>query len=1173
MASAQRGRVNRVFRQGAVLGLVCTGLLLGLYPAMTGAAGGEYLGSFGPDETTNSEFEAPGAVAVDQETGAVYVIDRQKQVLYKFDSSGSPLEFEGTAGYLTGNEITGLVFNPGNGTSQVAVDSETHVIYVTSENKVRAFESDGEPHNFAEGPGEGTSEIPGASELTGVAVDKFGDIYVSDGGDKKIRIYSRTGTLVTEFATEESGSFESFGPANLSVSPSGTIYVVRRSSSVYRFDPSQFPITPTTTFSLGTKLDLVTAYTVAVDPSTSYVYIGQEASPTTSRVAVYNANNELVGTLGGPGQPGDLAEAPVGVAVLASEKRVYVADRVEILSGAQRVEMFQSFSFFEGPPTISESVTDITSHSAELRARINPNTFDATYWFEYGQVDCAIAPGECTKVPASGAAIGSGHEAVPVSAAISGLQPGTKYFYRAVAENSKGTTEGSTRSFVTQKAQFGSGLPDGRVWEQATPGNKFGGSITNSELVQAAEDGAGISFQTRGSIVEDPEGNRALETSAVLTRRALSSAWSVEDLVPTHTVAGGLGFGPEFKLFSSDLGHAVFEPRDDTPLSPEASERAPYLRTNTNPPGFRPLVTSKEGFANVPPGTVFGGEANGERNPVSVSAANSSLTHIVLSAEAPLVAGAEKRSIYLWHDGSLEPVSELPADEGGEIVHGQPGSGTIAVRNSVSEDGSRVFWAPGDPLSVSLEWPALYLRDTVANETFRLDVPESDASGAGEAHPVFMNASSDGSVVFFTDSQQLTADASPEGRDLYRCEIGDVGGGSLGCTDIEDLSAPLEGSGESAEVKELSPGVSEDGETIYFAADGVLDTEPNAAGDHAEPGGPNLYVWRDGQGVRFVARLSSNDSPNWGRLPVGPSSKIGHDSFVTADASPSGRYLAFMSELNLTGAESNDPATGEPVEQAFVYDAAEEELVCASCNPNGSTDTGHVVTESGENGVIRADTKEIWTNRWVGATLPEPSEGEPTSGFTLYHPRVMLDNGRAYFNSISPLVSGDSNGTWDAYQYEPFGTGDCSPSSTSGMVATNDMGCVGLLSSGTDELTSVVMDSSASGDDVFIATFARLSALDNDTNVDVYDVRVGGVAAVVEQHPECAGEACQPKGLPPSGSPPNSSTFNGAGNVNQKPRKHCRKGQKKVKRHGKVKCVKKHKKKHHKQSSKSGRGA
>lgn len=1175
MAPALRGRV---FWQGAVAGLVGIGLLLGMFPALSGATGGEYLGSFGPDGTTATEFEAPGALAVDQGTGAVYLIDSQKQVLYKFDSSGAPLEYGGSASYLVGNEITGLEVHAVNGESQVAVDSETHVIYVTSNNRVRAFEANGEPHIFTEGPGEGTSEIPGASELTGVAVDKYGDIYASDSGDKKVRIYSPSGTLLTEFAPEIASSQAVFENANLSVSPSGTLYIVKFNESVYRLEPSEFPITPTTEFSRGTPLDKIHSYTVAVDPETSYVYIGQEVtSGSTTRVVVYGPNDELIGTLGAPGQPGDLNEIPVGVAVNGGEGRAYVADKVQLLSGPQQVEMFEAFSFVKGPPTISTSVTDVTSQSAKLRARINPNTFETTYWFEYGQVDCAAAPGECTKVPVDGATIGSGHEFVSVAATINGLQPGTKYFYRAVAENSEGTSESPTRAFTTQVAQFGSGLADGRVWEQATPGNKFGGSITNAGLIQADRSGAGIAFQTRGSIVEDPEGNRALETSAVLARRT-EAGWRTDDLVPTHTEAGGLGFGPEFKLFSEDLEHAVFEPRDDTPLSPEASERAPYLRTNTIPPGFRPLVTSKEGYANVPPGTVFGGEANGSRNPVSVSGANSSLTHIALSSNAALVEGAQERSLYLWHDGSLEAVSELPEDEGGGVVRAQLGSGTISVRNAVSQDGSRVFWAPGDPLTVSLEWPALYLRDTVANETVRIDVPESGASGAGEAHPAFMNASADGSVVFFTDSQQLTSDASPEGRDLYRCEIGDVGG-SLGCVDIEDLSAPLEGSGESADTRELAPGVSEDGDTIYFVAGAVLDTQSNTFGEEATPGGPNLYVWQDGQGVRFVANLSNNDSPDWGRIPKGPSSVIGHGALVTADSSPSGRYLAFMSERNLTGAESNDPETGEPVEQAFLYDAVEEELVCVSCNPNGSTAAGHLVAENAsEGGVISPDPKELWAGRWVGATLAEPSEGEPTSGFALYWPRTVLDNGRTYFNSTNPLVSSDSNGTWDVYQYEPFGTGDCGPSAASGMVATTETGCIGLISSGTDALPSLFMDANASGDDVFLATFARLSALDNDDIVDIYDARVGGVKAVAEQHPECAGEACQPKSLPPSESAPNSSSFNGAGNLKTKPRKHCKKGQRKVKRNGKTKCVKakKHKKHKHKKqqkSSRTGRGA
>jgi Tfp pilus assembly protein PilW len=171
----------------------------------------------------------------------------------------------------------------------------------------------------------------------------------------------------------------------------------------------------------------------------------------------------------------------------------------------------------------------------------------------------------------------------------------------------------------------------------------------------------------------------------------------------------------------------------------------------------------------------------------------------------------------------------------------------------------------------------------------------------------------------------------------------------------------------------------------------------------------------------------------------------------------------------------------------------------------------------------------------------------------------VLDNGRAYFNSVSPLVTGDSNGTWDVYQYEPFDLGSCDPSAGNGMVAATESGCVSLISSGTDGLPSVFMDASDSGDDVFFATFARLSALDTDTVVDVYDARVNGVEATPEQHSECAGEACQGRTAPPGDVVPNSSSFNGAGNLKSKPHKHCRQGKKKVKRKGKVKCVPKKK--------------
>jgi hypothetical protein len=1171
------GRADRPFGRLVVGALLAFVLLVLCAPGMAAAENGDYLESFGPDGTAGTEFAKPAGLAVDQESGAVYVYDGEAEVLYKFDEEGNPLNWGGSAGYISGNKITGVLPNPVDANrAEVAVDPETHVVYVTSANKVRAFEANGEPHNFVAGPGEGTNELPGATELYGVTVDEFGNIYTSDRAGKRVRIYSRSGAPVTEF--EPVGDqLSPIEPAAMAVAPDGTLYITAFLGTVYAFEPLNFPVASGTTYGLGQPLqpasDIPLSVSVTVDPSTQYVYIG-ELCPTGSggcfaRISVYDEGGGLVGFAGAEG-PGELEDLPTGLGVNAETHKLYAGIRGEGSALAQ-VAVFEAFQFPEGPPTISgPSVTNITSTSAELRARINPNTLETTYWFEYGTVDCEEAPGSCTKVPATPTSIGSGHVPVLVTAPLGGLAPATLYFVQLVAENGFEPSEEPVigyRSFTTQAANFESKLGDGRVWELVTPQRKFGGVMTNGVLVQADADGSGIAFNTRGSIVEDPEGNRALEPAAALARRS-GSEWNVSDLVPRHTEAGGLGFGPEFKMFSTDLSNALLEPRDDTPLSPEASERGPYLRTNTEPPVYRPLVTTKEPFANVPPGTVFGGPATGERNPVFISGADPSLTHVVISSKAALVPGAEERSLYLWSDGQIEPVSELP---GGEVVAGQLGSAALSVRNAISKDGTRVFWSPGNLVFPRVDWPALYLRDTVADETFRLDEPAEGASEEGERHPAFMTASADGSVVFFTDSQQLTEDASPSGRDLYRCEIGDVGGGSLGCANLEDLSAPLPGSGESGEAEELAVGTSEDGSALYFIARGVLDPEENEEGEEAEVGAPNLYVWEEGFEVRFIAALSEKDAADWGSGPPNP---VGQAARGAGNSSPGGRYLSFMSQENLAGAETNDPNTGEPVEQAFLYDSEEEQLLCISCNPSGATDPGHLIAKNtSEGGVIFPDRQQLWSGRLVGATLPETTEGEPNIGYALYWPRGVLDNGRAYFNSTSPLVNGDSNGTWDVYQYEPFGLGDCEPSAGSKMVATTATGCVSLMSAGTDSLPAVFLDASASGDDVFLASFARLSSLDTDTDVDIYDARVGGVEAVVQQPTECSGEACQQRGLPPGESVPNSVNFNGAGNVNSKPRKHCKKGLKKVKRHGKVKCVKAKKHKKQNKSARTGRGA
>ena len=369
----------------------------------------------------------------------------------------------------------------------------------------------------------------------------------------------------------------------------------------------------------------------------------------------------------------------------------------------------------------------------------------------------------------------------------------------------------------------------------------------------------------------------------------------------------------------------------------------------------------------------------------------------------------------------------------------------------------------------------------------RLDLLQKGANGGGPPRPSFQVASADGTVVFFTDSRHLTKTASPEGRDLYRCQI-PVGESAGGCATLTDVSAPLKGTGESAMVQGQVAAASEDGSRVYFVATAVLDTEPNGQGDTATPKQPNLYLSEEGAGVRFIATLSKEDFPVWG----GPSA--GDAAEISADASPDGRYLAFTSQQSPTGGETEN-AQGEAVTEAYLYDAeaSDQQLQCVSCNPTGAAAVGELIPNRSN---VPYDPAGLWPKRRAAATLPEAtSTTSEEIARSLYRPRAALNNGRLFFNSIEALVPADSNGAWDVYQYEPLGVGSCSASTQEAASVRSGAGCVGLLSSGSSEGDSGFLDATPSGDVIFFLTPGRLSVLDTDQELYAYDARVDGVEA------------------------------------------------------------------------------
>ena len=110
-----------------------------------------------------------------------------------------------------------------------------------------------------------------------------------------------------------------------------------------------------------------------------------------------------------------------------------------------------AYVFAPVPVVTSSAAGGVTSSSATLNGAANPNDAATTGWFRYDTTD----PGACndsfgTRAPAAGGtALGSGSTSVPYSEPISGLSPGTTYYFCAIASNSAGTAFGAVFSFTT----------------------------------------------------------------------------------------------------------------------------------------------------------------------------------------------------------------------------------------------------------------------------------------------------------------------------------------------------------------------------------------------------------------------------------------------------------------------------------------------------------------------------------------------------------------------------------------------------------------------------------------------------------------------------------------------------------------------------------------------------
>jgi hypothetical protein len=102
------------------------------------------------------------------------------------------------------------------------------------------------------------------------------------------------------------------------------------------------------------------------------------------------------------------------------------------------------------PVIPSETAPTVNSLDATLEAKINPENQATKYHFEYSTSEEAVEEGKGTSF-GEGSFPGVGEEQAAGPADIGGgLTPGTTYFYRAVASNGTGATDGEVKQFTTE---------------------------------------------------------------------------------------------------------------------------------------------------------------------------------------------------------------------------------------------------------------------------------------------------------------------------------------------------------------------------------------------------------------------------------------------------------------------------------------------------------------------------------------------------------------------------------------------------------------------------------------------------------------------------------------------------------------------------------------------------
>ncbi len=1069
-------------------------------------------------------------------------------------------------------------------------------------------------------PGTVFSGAPGADHPSrafasprSVATDFYGDVYIASyglesakGEDGRIDVFGPDGTFITEVADE-------IGPRDLAVDGKGDLYVfdARKGGPPVRislFKPSAYnPAAGEISYeepSSAVTEELGGAFAVglAVNIDNDHLFIGLGTHICEFKSASETEPNEKIDCTIGEGnlQFGQ----GYGLAVDLEHKRIYASDYIPSpVPGKYVVRVFE----LEPPHALIETIDGSTlpqgKFVSEPSLAVDEGTGDL---FTFGEEELPHAVNRLTG------------EAPHALIEQIGVETGIKPVFREEIGVDNGKASPNRGYLFVPSHPSGTGhslafYPSEECEPVVESLSFVGVTATEAQLrstVNPCNAPTSYTFELATQQVFEAEG---FEGAQVVGQGRLPAVSFGE-----HVAAGGTGLAPEtayrFRIeatnaIGSDEAEGSFStyalqpplpPCPNDPFRIGLSTRLPDCRayelvtppeTNSRTPvgwgtagpntgSFFPSPEASSGGDRMSfmttGGTIAGLEGTGALNGDSYLAtrgpsgwSSAAAGPNGTEAEAPLPGSASPDQGYsFWSTGgspgsagetAVETTyARYPDGHSALIGRGSLGTDVGAFGKLIAEGGSHILFTSNEQLEPDAPpsgTTAVYDRtsDEATQVVSLLPGDETPAEGEGAS---YQGASLDGRGVAFKIGGVLylrrdNATTYEIGSGLTFAGIAE-GGGRIFYLRGGDLYAFDASGGETirfSESGDVTPAnVAASGTGAYFVSPSVL-AGANPHGDLPLAGKENLYLSREGQ-ISFVATVTARDvvgekAPNNTQLDglglwtsvVGPS-EDGAPGRFGADPSrttPDGSVLLFQSRADLTGYEPGKEGEEEHAE-VYRYDASGS-LVCLSCNPTGAPASGQASLET------------------VSYGLSAPG---PFNSFALV--ANLTGNGRrAFFQSTERLVPADNDDLQDVYEWEAQGVDSCA----------RPGGCLYLISSGHSGADDYLYAVSDGGNDVFFRTADRLLGADSSETPSIYDARVDGGFAEPAATEPCHGEGCRPTLLaPPAMLAPESGTQASA----SAPR-GCHKGKHRVKRQGKPRCVKSHRRRKHKHRRKHHRRA